>query len=389
MVARDVAGEHAGRSLAGVASIVGVGATQQGELPGRSANAIAIEALKQALADAGITKDDLDGLITCKPFGSSEGIDTQIGAMVGINPSYSATLEYGTCNFSLHLAAMAIQAGLATTIALLYGTNQRTSGQRFTSVADSGDRELLEPYGFVNIAGVAALAARRRMHLFGLTEAELGQVAVVQRQHARLNPLSIFREKLTIDDYLALPYLVAPLRRPDVCMISDGGVCLIVTTADRAVDFPHRPVEILAGAQQTGLRYLANEDQLLRPWADAAVSRLYVTAGLTPADVDVFLVQDATSVAVLEALELYRFCGVGESGAYVAAGHTALGGRLPTNTNGGQLSEAYMWGWLHLYEAVVQLRGLAGPRQVEGATTALYASTQGYRRIGATLLGRR
>jgi len=142
--------------------VVGIGATRQGELPGRSANALGVDALALALADAGISKDQLDGLITCKVFGSNEGIDTQIGSLAGLNPAYSATLEYGTCNFSLHLAAMAIQTGLASTVALIYGTNQRTAGQRFTSVADSADRELLEPYGFVNIAGVAALAASRR-----------------------------------------------------------------------------------------------------------------------------------------------------------------------------------------------------------------------------------
>jgi acetyl-CoA acetyltransferase len=379
--------DAAARSLASSAAIVGVGATPQGELPGRSANAIAIDALKVALDDAGLTKADLDGLVTCKVFGSPEGVDTQIGAMAGINPSYSATLDYGTCNFSLHLAAMAIQAGLATTVALVYGTNQRTSGQRFASVADSAEGELLAPYGFLNIAGLAALAARRRMHLYGLTERQLGQVAVVQRRHAALNPLAIFREPLTIEDYLALPYLVAPLRRPDVCMISDGGVGLIVTTPERAADLPHRPVELLGAAQQTGLRYLANEDQLMRPWARAAAGRLYGASGIEPADVDLLMVQDATSVAVLEALELFRFCGEGEAGAFVADGHTALGGALPTNTSGGQLSEAYLWGWLHLYEVVQQLRGTAGPRQVAGASTALYMSTQGYRRIAASLFG--
>jgi acetyl-CoA acetyltransferase len=377
----------AGPSLAGAAAIVGAGATAQGELPGRSANAIAVEALGLALADAQLSKRDLDGLITCKVFGSPEGIDTQIGALAGIDPAYSATLEYGTCNFSLHLATMVIQAGLATTVALVYGTNQRSAGQRFTSVADSAERELLEPYGFVNIAGLAALAVRRRMHLYGLTEAQLGHVAVVQRQHAQLNPLAIFRDPLTIDDYLAMPYLVAPLRRPDVCMISDGGVALVVTSLERAADRPHGPVTVLGAAQQTGLRYLANEDQLLRPWAAAAVDRLYGTSGLTPADIELFMVQDATSVAVLEALELYRFCAVGESGEFVAGGHTALGGRLPVNTSGGQLSESYLWGWLHLYEIAQQLRGNAGARQVAGARTALYASSQGYRRVGATILG--
>ncbi len=375
------------RSLAGAVAIVGAGATAQGELPGRSANSIAVEALRIALDDAGIDKRELDGLITCKVLGSSEGIDTQIGAMAGINPAYAATLEYGTCNFSLHLAAMAVATGLATTVALLYGTNQRSTGSRFASVADSAERELLEPYGFLNIAGLAAMAARRRMHLHGLTEEQLGHVAVVQRRNAQLNPMAIFRDPLSIEDYLAAPYLVEPLRRADVCMISDGGVCLIVTAPERAGDFPHRPVHLLGAAQQTGLRYLANEDQLLRTWARPAADRLYASAGLGPGDIDILMAQDATSVAVIETLELYGFCGVGEGGAFVADDRHALTGDLPVNTSGGQLSESYMWGWLHLYEIVQQLRGTAGERQVAGAETALYASTQGYRRVGASVFG--
>jgi acetyl-CoA acetyltransferase len=375
------------RSLAGCIAIVGAGATAQGELPGRSATSIAVEALRIALDDAGISKSQLDGLITCKVFGSGEGIDTQIGAMAGIDPLYAATLEYGTCNFSLHLAAMAAKSGLAQTIALVYGTNQRSAGSRFASVADSSEAELLEPYGFVNIAGLAAMAARRRMHLYGLTEDQLAHVAVVQRRNAQLNPLAIFRDPLTVADHLAAPYVVEPLRRADICMVSDGGVCLIVTTPERAGDFPHRPVHLLGGAQQTGLRYLANEDQLLRSWARPAAERLYESSGLRPADIDLLMAQDATSVAVIEALELYGFCETGGGGVFVAEDRHALGGDLPVNTSGGQLSESYMWGWLHLYEIVQQLRGDAGDRQVVGAATAMYASTQGYRRVGASVLG--
>ena len=375
------------RSLADTIAVVGAGATAQGELPGRSANAIAVEALRLALADAGLSKHDLDGLITCKVFGTGAGIDTQIGALAGLDPAYSATLEYGTCNFSLHLAAMAVRCGLATTVALVYGTNQRSARGRFAGVADSAEQELLEPYGFLNIAGLAALAARRRMYRYGLTEEQLGHVAVAQRANARLNPLAVFRDPLTIDDYLAAPYLVEPLRRADLCMISDGGVCLIVTARERADDFAHRPVHLLAGAQQSGLRYLSEQDQLLRPWARPAADRLYASSGLTPRDVDLLMVQDATSLAVVEALELYGFCEVGEGGAFVGADRHTLGGALPVNTSGGQLSESYMWGWLHLYEIVQQLRGDAGERQVAGAATALYASTQGYRRVGASLLG--
>lgn len=375
-----------GSGLRGTAAIVGVGTTAQGELPGRSANQIAVEAFRLALADAGIEKTAIDGLITCKVFGGAEGTDTQIGALAGLEPRYSATLEYGTCNFSLHLAAMAIHAGLATTVAIMYGTNQRSSEQRFGGVADGADRQLLAPYGFLNIAGPAALALRRRQHLYGLTEEQLGHVAVVQRRHAALNPLAVFQEPLSIDDYLAARYIVRPLRRPDICMISDGGACLIVTAAHTVPEFAGKPAYLLGADQRTGLRHLQRADSLLRPWAAAAAAEVYDAAGIERADVDLLLVQDATSLAVIEALELYGFCGPGESGAFIAEERSALGGDLPVNTNGGQLSEAYMWGWLHLCEAVRQLRGDCGDRQVAGARVAQYCSSQGYRKTASSIL---
>jgi acetyl-CoA acetyltransferase len=375
------------RSLRGSVALVGVGTTAQGELPGRSANEIAVEALGLALADCGLDKRALDGLITCKAYGGTEGVDTQIGALAGLNPRYSATLDYGTCNFSLHLAATAISAGLATTIAILYGTNQRSAGQRFTAVADGADRELLAPYGFLNIAGPTALALRRRQHLHGLTEEQLGHVAVVQRRHAQLNPLAVFRESLTIDDYLASRYIVRPLRRPDICMISDGGACLIVTTADRARDLPTKPVHLLAADQATNLRHLQTEDALLRRWAVPMADGLYNAAGISRDDVDLLLVQDATSLAVVEALELFGFCRPEDVGGFLAEERHALGSDLPVNTNGGQLSEAYMWGWLHLCEAVRQLRGECGERQVAGAKVAQYCSSMGFRKYAVSLLG--
>jgi acetyl-CoA acetyltransferase len=373
--------------LRGAAALVGVGTTAQGELPGRSANEIAVEALGLALADAGLDKRSIDGLVTCRVFGSNEGVDTQIGALAGLEPRYSATLDYGTCNFSLHLAAMAIASGLATTVAIVYGTNQRTAGQRFTSVADGAERELLAPYGFLNIAGPTALALRRRQHLHGLTEQQLGHVAVVQRRHAQLNPLAVFRDPLTLDDYLASRYIVRPLRRPDVCMISDGGAGLIVTSAERARDLPRPPVYLLAGDQATNLRHLQSEDALLRAWVRPLAEGIYDAAGIAREDVDALFVQDATSLAVVEALELFGFCAPGDVGGFLVEERHALGADLPVNTNGGQLSEAYMWGFLHLCEAVRQLRGECGARQVAGARVAQYCSSQGFRKYAVSILG--
>ncbi len=367
----------------GAVAVVGVGATPQGELPGRDADEIAVDALRLALDDAGIDKHAIDGLITCRSV-VGQGIDTEIGRIAGLNPRYSATLEYGTCNFSLHLAAMAITSGLCNTVALVYGTNPRTN-RRFDFGAPRSS--FTAPYGYLHVAGPAAMAFRRHQYLYGTTEEQLGHIAVAQRAHAQLNPLAVFHDPMTIDDYLASPYLVAPLRRQDVTMISDGGVGMIVTSSDRARDFPKPPAYLLGMAQQTALRELENEDNLLRPWIAEVASRVYPAAGVTPADVDALYIQDPTSVWVLQMLEWYGFCGVGEGGPFIAEGNTRLGGSIPVNTNGGQLSESYMWGWLHMVEAVRQLRGECGPRQVPGARIVQHCSTMTFQKAASSILG--
>jgi acetyl-CoA acetyltransferase len=371
--------------IRGAAAIVGVGTTPQGELPGWSADEIAVEALRLALDDSGLALADIDGLITAKSHGGT-GIDTVIGQLAGLNPRYSATLDYGTCNFSLHLAAMAIAAGMANTVAIMYGTNQRSAGHKFRTPAGSASAAAAV-HGFFNIAGQAAMAFRRHAYLYGTTEEQLGQIAVTMRQNAQLNPAAIFRDQLTIEDYLAQPYLVEPLRRADICMISDGGACLIVTATSRAAGARPTPVHLLAADQTTSLRLYQNPDNLMRPWLARLGDHVYAESGVRRSDIDVLYIQDPTSVWVLQMLEWLGFCELGEGGAYVADGHIGLRGSLPVNTNGGQLSESYMWGWLHLCEAVRQLRGECGERQVADATFAQYCSTKGFEKAATSILG--
>lgn len=372
-------------AIRGRSAIVAVGNTIQGQVPGISADELGVEALRITLNQAGIDKSAIDGLLTCKSYGGF-GIDTEIGRLAGLNPAYSATLDYGTCNFSLHLACAAIEAGLASVVAIVYGTTQRSAGNRFT--APLGRQDDAAVYGFLNVAGPAAMAFRRHQRLFGTTEADLGQIAVSQRRYARDNPLAIFRDPLSIEDYLAAPYLVAPLRRADLCMISDGGACLIVAAADKARDLTSRPVHIMGIAQQTGLRDRQNADQWLRPWIGQVASRIYPAAGIGREAVDALYIQDPTSVWVMQMLEWYGFAepgGVGEAFRSGAIGH---GGRLPLNTNGGQLSEAYMWGFLHLCELVRQMRGEAGPRQLDRVDVAQYCSTFGMMKAASTIFAR-
>ena len=372
-------------SIRGKTAIVGVGTTRQGEHPGRSAEEIGVEALQLALADAGIDKSAIDGLITCKTFDGS-GVDIAYGPLLGIDPAFSASLDYGTCNFSLHLAVMTILAGLANTVAILYGCNQRTAKVSFSGAPSAGV-DFTAPYGYLHTGAPWAMAFRRHQHLYGTTEEQLGHVAVVQREYARLNPLAIFRDPLTIDDYMAAPYLIEPLRRYDMTMISDGGAALIVTSAERARDYKTKPAYVLGIAEQAALRSYELQGDVMRPWLADLAQRLYASSGVERREVDALFVQDPFSVYVLQALEGFGFCGPGESGPFVQEGRTRLGGDLPTNTNGGQLSEAYMWGWLHLCEAVRQVRGECGDRQAPGARITQYCSTMATQKGAATLLG--
>jgi acetyl-CoA acetyltransferase len=368
-------------------AIIGIGATEQGEIPGQSANEIAVRAATQAIADAGLDKSSIDGLVTCQPPLSAEraGLDEDMGQLLGINPVFSSTLQYGACGFSLHLAAMAIISGMASTVLLTYGTNQRSAKADF-GVPIGGGSNFAAISGFVHVAGPAAMAANQHMHRYGTTEEQLGWVSVAQREWAQMNPLAIFRKPLSIQDYLDSPYTVAPLRRHDLTMVSDGGTAIILTSAERAADARPKPVYLLAMAQQSALRNDQNPDRLMRSWMTEIADRLYRSAGLGPEDIDLAYLQDATSVWVLQQLEHFGFCKPGEAGPFLAAGHTRPGGSLPVNTHGGQLSESYTWNWMHLYEAVRQLRGECGDRQVPQAETALHSQTHDFFKGAATIL---
>lgn len=366
------------------AAVIGIGATAQGEHLGLTGDDLAVAAVQLAVEDAGLDLHQVDGLITCKS-NAGQGVDTVIGDMLGLNPSYSATLDYGTCNFSLHLAVMAIVSGMATTVICCYGTNQRTQRRDFG--APSAGTDFTAPYGLVHIAGPAALALRRHQHLYGTTEEQFAHIALSARSWARLNPGAIFRDELTLSQYLDMPYLVSPLRRPDLTMISDGGAAVIVTSGERASDRRQPPAFVLGMAQSTGLAGGARPSSYSRHFMTSAAQAIFEKSGLTRSDIDVLFIQDPTAVWVLQMLEHYGFCPPGEAGPFLAEGHTYPGGALPVNTNGGQLSEAYMWGWLHVCEAVRQLRGSCGERQVPGARFAMLCSTMTFAKAAATIFG--
>jgi acetyl-CoA acetyltransferase len=368
---------------AGRVAIVGLGHTAQGELAGRSVEENAVDAALLALADCGIGPADLDGLVACKSI-QGQGNDVSVGRLLGLNLPYAQSLDYGTCNFSLHLAVMAVAAGMASTILLTYGANARSGKFDFGQPAYGAD--MASAAGLVHIAGRAGLALQRHKYLYGTTDRQFGMLAVGQRQWAQRNPNAIFRKPLTMDDYLAEPYLVEPLRRPDVTMISDGGVALVVTTPERARDLPNKPVYVSGIAEHAGVRGEHNPENLMRPWLRDSAKAIWASTGLGPCDIDVLYIQDPTAVWSLQMLEYYGFCGIGEGGPFLAEGHTRPGGDLPLNTHGGQLSESYTWGWMHLVEAVRQLRGQADERQLDSPEVALYCSSHGFVKAAASIL---
>lgn len=369
--------------IRGKVAIVGVGHSDQGTFAGKTAEQLSIEAIASALSDAQLTKEDIDGLITCKSI-QGTNVDTTVGPRFGLSPRYSQSLDYGTCNFSLHLAVQAILTGMADTICLVYGANARSAKVDFGNAAPS----LEGASGFVHIAGQGGMALQRHKALYGTKEEDFGWFAVSEREWAQRNPLAIFQEPMTIGDYLNKPYLVEPLRREDVTMISDGGVALIVTSAERAKDYPNKPIYVLGMAENTEVRGDYFPDWHMRPNIKGTAARIWQSTGFTPADMDILYIQNPTAVWNLQMVEAYGFAPEGEGAAWAAEGHIRPGGDMPLNTNGGQLSESYMWGWLHMVEAVRQLRSTVEPeRQVPSPELALYCSTMAFHKSAASIIG--
>lgn len=362
-----------GISLRNRAAIVGVGASPQGRVPGSTSASLAITAFKAALDDAGLGKEEIDGLLTMPGTTSPEGSLNylRLGEALGINPAYtgSLTMGGGTAGALVQMAAMAIATGMATTVACVFGDAAKTGGYRFNRA--SGWVDSWGIWGMLGAAGNSAVTASRHMALYRTTSAQLAEVAVACRHHASLNEQAVMREPITIADHQASRFIVEPLRLLDCCLISDGGVCIIVTSPERARDLKQKPVLIRGMGQGYTTENLGSEDWWYVPHQKDACERAFRMASVAPADIDVAQLYDNFTMSVLLWLEHAGFCAPGEGGPFVEGGAIRLGGRLPVNTAGGNLSESYMEGWLHIVEGVRQMRGACGARQVEGAELCL------------------
>jgi acetyl-CoA acetyltransferase len=354
-------------------AVVGVGHTRYGNLPEYDAYDLGLLALKQAIADAGLKFTDIDGLIVNRIPDYQRFCE-----IAGLDPAY-VSITPGQGRFSgicIETAAALIRSGAAKTIALVYGNNGRSSGDRYGGAGDtysSGGGGLWFPYGMTSPGAFHALMARRHMALYGTKNEHLGIVAKTFRDHAALNPAAVMRTPYTLADYQNSRYICEPLHLFDYCLINDGGVALVLTSAARARDLAQRPVYLRGYGMATALSDSTfPPDDFWRTAAKEAAANSFRMAGLVHDDISTLMIYDNFTPTVLFSLEGFGYCGVGESGPFVAEGHLAIGGRYPSNTSGGHLSESYMQGWALNVEAVQQVRGACGARQVEDCHFAHY-----------------
>lgn len=354
-------------------AIVGVGATAQGRLPGATSLSLAVEAFGRALDDAGLRKDQIDGLLTLPGQTSPEGPQgyLRLGETLGIDPRITGTLQMGgaTAGVLVQQAVLAVEAGMATHVACVFGDAAATGGGRFDRAQGWGDSSAI--WGYQSAAANSAITASRHMALYGTTSRQLGEIAVACRHHASLNPDAVMRTPITVDDHQASRWIVEPLHLLDCCLVCDGGVCIIVSSAERARDLRQPPVLIAGMGQAYTTRNLGAPDWWYAPHQKRAVQDAYAMAGVGPRDIDVAQLYDNFTPSVLLWLEHGGFCAPGEAGPFCEGGRIRLGGELPINTAGGNLSESFMEGWLHIVEGVRQMRGQCGPRQVAGAEVGL------------------
>ena len=376
-------------------AIAGVGETAVGKLPDSNSVELHVEAAKRAIDDAGIDIHDIDGLLT-----ASSMIDDNVRHHMGIAEHLGIhrkhlcdTLRTGGASFGygIQLAQWAIQSGTCKAVLIVSGDNILTgpgAGNGVTAYTELGahSMEYEIPYG-VHIPGFYALAARRHMHEYGTTPEQLAAIAVACRKHASMNPAAQKREPITIEEVLASKMIASPLHLLDCSLISDGGAAIIVTSLERARDLQKGAVRLLGAGQGHSYYHMghlasatgvAKEERskfsLTKTVQVDAAKAAFGEAGVTPKDVDVAQIYDSFTITALLQFEDLGFCAKGEGGAFVEGGRIELGGELPVNTHGGLLSHSHAGmpgGLFHMIEAVKQVRGECGPRQVENVQVAL------------------
>jgi acetyl-CoA acetyltransferase len=356
----------------GAIAIVGAAeTTEMGVVPGMSEIQLHADAALNAMRDAGLKPSDIDGVATAAHQPQS------IAHYLGITPRWVDGTSVGGCSFMLHVrhAAAAIESGYCRTVLITHGESGRSAlGQvRAPMIPASFAGQFEAPFGVFGPPTMFTIPVLRYMKTYGLTEAQLANVAVIQREWAARHPRASFRDPITVDDVLNSKMIAYPFRLLMCCLVTDGGGALILTSADRARDFPRPPVYLLGTGESV-------ESPIISQMADFTSSRAFrvaggaafAEAGITHADVDHLMIYDAFAHLPIYGLEDLGFVGRGEAGAFIAERNTAPGGRLPMNTNGGGLSYMHsgMYGMYALQESVRQMRGVS-PAQVPGAEVSV------------------
>ena len=351
-------------------SVAVVGAaetTRMGKIPDMSVIGLHADAALNAMADAGLKPSDIDGVATA-------GISpTDLAHYLGVTPTYADGTSVGGCSFMLHVrhAAAAINEGLARTILITHGESGRSrvgsSGFGRAPASLMGQFEM--PYGVTSPPTMFTIPVLRYLKTYGLGEEDLAWVAVIQREWAAKNPRASFKDPITVDDVLNSPMIAWPFRMLMCCLVTDGGGALILTSADRAKDFPTKPVYILGTGESVETPLVSQMEDFTSSKAfRVSGKKAFDEAGIAHADVDHLMIYDAFAHLPLYGLEDLGFCKPGEAAGFIRERNTAVGGKLPLNTNGGGLSYMHsgMYGMYALQESVRQLRGTAAA-QVAGA----------------------
>lgn len=380
------------RELSRKAAIVGVGETDyhldyqaaRAKAPGYeppTPESLATTAFERALADSGLRREDIDGLSVSFIYGGPDAAST--AELLGLKPRHLMN-AYPIMAGPLPMVCAEIAAGKCDTVAMIYSAASRAIGRQYGGATYQGQSQAPSsyyyhlPWGWSSQAAHWAFVWSRYQAQYGLREEDLGAVAVQLRKNAMANPNAVMQTPMTIEDYMASRYIVRPLHLLDMCLVNDGGVCLIVRRADKARDLPHKPA-LVAGwgeAKVKGGKMHQLVRERLRPQMQEAGRQAFEMAGLSVSDVQHFEGYDAASIHLVSQVEGYGFVEPGSALEHWKSGHMAVGGKLPVNTAGGMLSGAYMHGWNAVAEVTRQLRHEAGPRQVADVEISMFSMAQ-------------
>lgn len=375
-------------------AIVGLGMTEMGKVYGRTATQFAADAVTRAAEDAGLALSEIDGLLINPGVGGDIALNLQFALQMHDLRMLSVIQSFGaSAGVMVQMASMAIDAGMAENVACVFADAPLKEGKG-AGAAYSGPRSA--PAGVAMLpfaAGLAsapakyAMAARRHMETYGTTSEQLGAVAVAARQWAGMNPLATMRDPLTLEDHQASPMVADPLHKLDCCLVSNGGIAVIVSRADKAKALRKPPVYVWGwGQAHPGYQMGRGSDFGLSTGAASSGADAMRMAGVRTDDISQRQIYDCFTYTTMVTLEDYGFCAKGEGGEFVSSGALAPGGSHPTNTGGGELSSYYMWGMTPLSEAVIQARGEGGQRQIDDNEVILVSGNGGVLDFHSTLI---